>query len=219
MKNFKTILATALAFISINVITAQNNDKKDNSTSTAGFGIKGGVNFSNMYTEDVDDENMLTGFNAGIFAEMPLTESISLRPELNFTTKGSELKYNNALFSGAGKFSLNYVELPVLLQAKFGNTFSIHFGPYAAYLVDAKIKNQTSTGTFDFENNINEDDLNRFEAGVAAGVGLDFDNFGIGARYNYGLTTVGKEQTFLGTTYTFPDGKNSVFNIYASIKF
>lgn len=218
MKNLKTILAATLTFITINSISAQTTTQKTTSSESS-FGIKGGVNFSNMYTEDVDDENMLTGFNAGIFAELPISNNIAIRPELNYTTKGAELKYDNALTTGAGKFSLGYVELPLLLQAKLGNTFSLHVGPYAAYLVDAKITNKSTNGTFDFENNLNEDDFNRLEAGIAAGLGLDFDNFGIGARYNYGLTTVGKEQSFLGTNYTFPNGKNSVFNIYASIKF
>lgn len=38
----------------------------------------------------------------------------------------------------------------------------------------------------------------------------------LGARYTYGLTKVGKERIFMGTSYTFPDAKNGVASVYVS---
>ena len=46
--------------------------------TNAKIGIKGGVNFSNLYTEDVDDNNVLTGFNVGLFAKLPITEMFAI---------------------------------------------------------------------------------------------------------------------------------------------
>ena len=90
-------------------------------------------------------------------------------------------------------------------------------------LEDKKILEELSVikrnATFNFEQNIDKSDLNTIDAGLALGTGIDLGNFGIGVRYNYGLTKVGKEQNYAGTTYTFPNGKNSVLNIYATIKF
>lgn len=185
----------------------------------AKFGLKGGFNFSNLYTKDVDDENLLVGFNGGLFLELPITKQIALMPELLYTTKGAEVKYDNSFFSGAGKFRLNYIEIPVLLKVNLTENFNLHFGPYAAFLVDSKITNEDANGTINFEQAVNKDDLNNFDYGLAAGLGFDFESFGIGARYNYGLNTVGKTKTILGQSYTFPDGKNSVFSLYANIKF
>ena len=79
------------------------------------FGVKGGVNFSNLYTSNTVDENVLIGFNAGLFARLPITKTFAIQPELLYTTKGSELKYNNAFVNGTSTFRLNYIELPVLL--------------------------------------------------------------------------------------------------------
>ncbi|WP_298396880.1 porin family protein [Flavobacterium sp.] len=218
MKNLKKIAAVVILALGTSMsVNAQ--DTKTSTSTGASFGFKGGLNISNMYTKDVDDENALVGFNAGIFLELPISSSLSLQPELLYSTKGAEVTYDNAFASGTGKFRLNYIEAPLLLRANVTENFNIHFGPYFAYLVDAKISNETNGGTFNFEEEINNDDLNKFDYGLAAGLGFDFDGFGIGARYNYGLQTIGKERTFLGQTYTFPEGKNSSLSVYATIKF
>lgn len=211
MKNLKNILAGVLLLAGVSQIQAQENSPS--------LGIKGGYNMSNLYTEDVDDQNVLSGFNVGLFATLPLSSSVALQPELIYSTKGAELQYDNLFAQGTAKFRLNYIEVPVLIKANLTKNFNIHFGPYAAFLVDSKITNQGQDGNINFEQEIDKEDLNTVDYGVAAGVGFDFDSFGIGARYNYGLSTVGKERTFAGSTYTFPDSKNSVLSIYAAIKF
>lgn len=71
-------------------------------------------------------------------------------------------------------------------------------------MISGVVKNQSSINLFDFENNINVDDFNRLEAGLTAGIGIDIKNVGIGMRYSYGLTKVGKEKTFTDVKYTFP---------------
>lgn len=219
MKKFKKIAAVIVLALGTS-LTANAQETTDSTSKTgANFGFKGGLNLSNLYTEDVDDENGLIGFNAGLFLELPISSSLSLQPELLYSVKGAELTYDNAFASGTGKFRLNYIEAPVLLRANLTNNFNIHFGPYFAYLVDAKISNETDGGGFNFEEEIDNDDLNKFDYGLAVGLGIEFDSFGIGARYNYGLQTVGKERTFLGQTYTFPEGKNSSLSVYATIKF
>lgn len=212
MKNLKIIIATILltGFSQISFSQSSNNETK------LKFGIKGGVNFSNLYTDNVEENNVLIGFNAGIFAKLPITETFAIQPELLYTTKGAELKYNNAFVNGTSTFRLNYIELPVLLVINLTNNFNIHAGPYVAYLVDGKATNDSQGTLFDIENNLKNEDYNKFDTGLSVGVGFDTDNLGFGVRYNYGLQKVGKERSFLGTNYTFPDGKNSVINLYLS---
>lgn len=129
------------------------------------------------------------------------------------------MAYDNALATGEAKFRLNYLEVPVLLKLNLTPNFNLHAGPYVAYLIDSKVTNETNGGAFDFEQNIDNDDLNKFDYGLSGGIGFDFSSVSIGARYNYGLNTVGKEQNIGGTTYTFPDGKNSSVSVYMGIKF
>jgi len=182
---------------------------------TTEFGVKGGFNMSNLYQNDADDENVLYGFNAGVYATLPISDFIAIQPELLFTTKGAELKYDNALASGDAKFRLNYIELPLLVRVNITKNFNVHAGGYASYLVSSKL---TGSGTFDFDQDIDTDDLNKFDAGLSAGVGVDFNPISVGVRYNYGLTTVGKERTVAGTTYTVPDAKNSNLSLYLSYR-
>jgi hypothetical protein len=178
---------------------------------TPSYGFKGGLNFSNFYTDNVDDSNILTGFNAGLYAKFPITNSIAIQPEINYTTKGSEQIYDNAVFQGTSKFNINYIEVPVLLVANLTDNFNVHVGPYAAYMVSGKTSTETNFGSSTSE--LDTDDFNKFDAGISGGVGVDLDVVNFGVRYNYGLTKIGKDNNF-----TSSDAKNSVFNVYVGLR-
>ena len=182
---------------------------------TTEFGVKGGFNMSNLYQSEADDNNVIYGFNAGVYATLPISDFIAIQPEILYTTKGAELDYNNAFVDGNAKFKLNYIEVPLLVRVNITKNFNVHAGGYASYLVSSKV---TGDGDINFDEAIDTDDLNKFDAGLSAGVGVDFKPISVGLRYNYGLTTVGKERTVAGTTYTFPDAKNSNLTLYLSYK-
>ncbi|MCC9019150.1 porin family protein [Flavobacterium lipolyticum] len=211
MKMYPNFLCALTLFLiaSFGMLHAQNTNANPE------YGIKGGFNMSNLYSSDANDENILYGFNAGLYATLPVSDFIAIQPEILFTTKGAKLEFNNALASGDSKFRLNYIEVPLLVRVNITRNFNVHAGGYASYLVSSKV---TGRGDFNFEQEIDTDDLNKFDAGLSAGVGVDFDPISIGLRYNYGLTTIGKERTVAGTTYTFPDAKNSNLSLYLSYK-
>lgn len=208
MKNL--VLAAFLCFTFVNFTKAQS--------LSPSAGIKGGLNFTNLYTDDVDDNNVLSSFNAGVYANLPVSPAVSIQPELNFSRKGAELVYDNAFATGTTRLKLNYLEMPVLLKLNVTPNFNIHFGPYAAYLINGKATNESNNGSFNFEENINNDDLNKWDYGLSGGVGFDFASTSLGIRYNYGLQTIGKERNFGGSTYTFPDSKNSALSLYIGFK-
>ena len=209
MKNSKIILASLV----LTVMGFTNSNAQ--SSNVTKFGVKGGVNFSNLYTDNADDENVLTGFNVGLYAKVPVTNSISIQPEIYYTGKGAEVVYNNAFASGTAKFKLNYIEVPVMLVANVTKNFNVQVGPYAGYLISGKTANES--GTYNFQDNINTDDFNKIDAGVAAGLGIDLETVSFGVRYNYGLTKVGKENPT--TKQTYPDAKNSVLSFYGAFSF
>lgn len=204
MKMQSNILCALTLFLtaSFGMLHAQDN-------VTTEFGVKGGLNMSNLYTDDADDENVLFGFNAGVYATLPVSDFIAIQPELLFTTRGSKLEYNNALAQGNVKLKLNYIELPLLVRVNITKNFNIHAGGYASYLVSAK---STGDGDFEFEDQYDTDDFNKFDAGIAAGVGLDFNPISVGLRYNYGLTTIEKDGD------DSSDLKNSNLSLYLSYK-
>lgn len=211
--NFKLLAAFAFVFgISTSNVQAQTNN------SSLQFGVKGGLNLSNLYTKEVEDNNILTSYNAGVYASLPITGFLAIQPEILYSRKGAELVYDNAFVEGTAKFKLNYIEVPILLKLNIAKNLNIQAGPYFAYLIDAEVKNNSNADLFDFEESYNNDDFNKFDYGLAAGIGFDLKSFGIGARYNYGLTSVGKERSVLGQSYTIPDGKNSNLSLYVSLQ-
>ena len=205
MKNSKKLIfaSLALGLMSISGIQAQEK--------TASFGFKGGLNFSNLYTDQVDDNNVLTGFNAGLYAKFPIAKGIAIQPEISYTTKGAELVYNNAFAKGTSKFNVNYIEVPVLLVMNITDNFNVHVGPYAAYMVSGKT--ETDSNIFTSENQLDTNDFNKFDAGIAGGVGVDLDALNFGVRYNYGLTKIGKDNNILSS-----DAKNSVLSVYIGLR-
>lgn len=208
MKNSKISLVLVFFFAVIQISTAQEKSEYK-------LGFKGGVNFTNVGTKTGVTNKSLTGVHFGLFAKLPITNSFAVQPELYFTTKGGELTYQNVVVDGTAKFNLNYIEVPVLAVFKIFPGFNFQVGPYASYLVSSKVKNVNEV-SFNFEDNIQSGDFNKFDTGVMAGFGIDVKSVEIGVRYNFGLLKVGKDKTYLGTNYIFPDGKNSAINAYVS---
>lgn len=179
-------------------------------------GLKGGVNFTNLYVDDVDDENMKVGFNAGAYYRAELVNGFGIQPEFLFTQKGSEIQYRNFL-EGSGKyrFNLNYLEVPVLAVISLGN-FNIHAGPYVGLLVSAKVKDVDDDGTINDIESLDRDDFNTLDTGVAAGVGFDFPDGVLGIRYNYGFQEIGQDG-IAGTATE--NSKNSALQVYLGFDF
>ena len=172
-----SIILTCIAFSSIN---AQDSNP-------IRYGIKGGVNFSTLYAKDVENSNMRTGFNVGLFAKLPLTNYLAVQPELYYTTKGAEITYKNYFVDGTAGFQLHYLEVPLMFVGNITKYFNVHAGPYAAFLVNGKAKNESNVNLFDFEDNLNTDDFNTFEAGFAIGTGLDLKAVGLGFQIHPGV--------------------------------
>jgi hypothetical protein len=64
---------------------------------------------------------------------------------------------------------------------------------------------------------LDAENFNRFDYGVAGGLGIDISNFTIGARYNYGFREIGKSGSLSGQLTK--DSKNSAISLYIGIGF
>ena len=181
------------------------------------FGFKAGVNFTNLYVGNVQDENVKVGAVAGFYAKLPIATGISLQPELLYSSKGAKVTYNNA-FQGKGeyRFNLNYIETPLTFVFNIIDNFNLHAGAYAAYLASANVKN-LKDGTITGVTELNAEDFNRFDYGLVGGAGIDFENITIGMRYNYGLKQVGHSGSLSGDLTT--NSKNSAVSLYIGFAF
>jgi hypothetical protein len=175
-------------------------------------GVKGGLNVSNLYVDDVDDENARYGFNLGFYGQLLSSETFAIQPELLFSTKGSKIEYGGGLFDQTVKYNLSYLDLPVLAVFKLGDAAEIHVGPYASYLLGANISHDGDLGSG--ADDIDRDHLKSFDYGLSGGFGLNFGSLQVGARYNYGLAKLADSDA---ADLLIGDAKNSVAQIYLAL--
>lgn len=200
MKKLNYIFASILAIFILN---------QSAMAQTSRGGIKGGLNLSTLYIDDVEDENVRAGFHVGIYTQMMVTDNFAIQPELNFSTKGSRATYDNAFASGESKFNLHYLDIPVLATFKLGDDADIHVGPYFGYLVGVNTSTEGTLGNGYTE--LDRDDYQKWDYGLAAGVALNFQPLSVGVRYNYGLNKIADNANSEGQ---IGDAKNAVGQIY-----
>ncbi|HTH55922.1 MAG TPA: porin family protein [Cyclobacteriaceae bacterium] len=212
---FKSILIMSSCLFVAGQLFAQQQETSNENGMTTKFGIKGGVNFSNLYINDVQKENMKVGVNAGFFVKVPLFRGLSIQPEVLYSNKGAKDSYGgpgSILGSGEYRFNLNYIETPLLLVFNLTRNLNVSAGGYAAYLVSANVKDMNNDGTITGVTNLNADNFHRFDYGLAGGVGIDIQKVALGARYNYGLQNIGQSGSLSGNLTS--NSKNSVLTFF-----
>ncbi|MBX2901404.1 MAG: PorT family protein [Cyclobacteriaceae bacterium] len=176
--------------------------------SKSEFGIKGGLNLSNFYVEKIDDKDARLGFNAGLYSRAYITEFFAIQPELNYSTRGTEI-ISDGFFNQRTKFNLNYLDIPVLAVFKLGKTVELQAGVYGGYLLNANIKSEGDLGNW-FDD-LDRDNFQTLDYGLTGGLGFNLGGVQLGARYNLGLQQVAKSN---GARNVLGDSKNSLAQLY-----
>jgi len=202
------IVFAIFSFMLLGLIVCEQANAQAASTKRAG--IKGGLNVSNLYIDDVTDENARPGINIGLFGELVSTEGFGLQTELLYSTKGSKIVYDTPANQEI-QYNLNYLELPVLAVFKLG-AVDLHAGAYGGYLLGANISydGELADGT----DEIDKDNLKSWDYGLVGGVGVNFGAMQVGARYNYGLVKLSNSDA---ADFLIGDSKNSCAQLYIAI--
>ena len=155
----------------------------------ASFGVKAGLNLSNLhykFGDESDNADTKAGFHVGAYASVPLASSLSFNPELVFSQEGAKSEEDGEKSTA----KLNYLNLPLLVQYNASGFFA-ETGPQVGLLLSAKNK-------FEFDGQEEEtdvkDDMNSTSFAWAIGAGFrTTSGFGVGARYNLGLSNLAKD--------------------------
>lgn len=178
-----------------------------------GVGLKGGINFSSFIQNEIEDENMRTGWHAGLYSKSSIGHNVYFQPELLFSTKGTSIEYTIGNSQGQTDANLYYIDVPVLIGVDLTDRLSLQVGPYLSYLVDVNI---TSEGDFgNDESDVDRDHLKSFDFGLSGGLEYNFGWVGVGARYNYGFTEIADSDV---ADFLIEDSQNSVGQLYISFK-
>lgn len=217
LKNFSGL---ALAMLGL-LLPGQGQAQRTNSEQN--IGIKAGLNFSQLYINqpNAENEQMKLGYHFGLFGTIPLNQHLMLQHEVLYTDVGSKITYGGSdlaalygIASGEVRFYLNYVQVPLTTVVNIG-PFGVSAGPYAAYLLSAKVKDLKSSDLNGTERKeLNTDDFNRIDYGLVGGLTWYVASVTIGARYNYGLREIGKHGLAGSLTR---DSKNAVAQLYIGL--
>lgn len=163
--NKKILLLITVAFLSAH------------SFSQFKMGVKGGLNynFAGNITE-VNNNNVFSadnkaGFHLGLWSRFSLV-GFGLRPEIVYT----ELKSQYQL-SSRTTLKTRKIDIPVLFDKKLG-PLHLFAGPAFQLVLNSNFK------TSDIENV----DYNKFTLGTQIGLGLEFGNLGVDARWEKGFS-------------------------------
>ena len=208
----KKMVFTAVAVLVFGLTNAQDAVK---ATSDVKFGVKGGINLANIVGDDAGDANMFVGFNAGFFVEIPVTDKLTIQPEILYSAQGSKsegpLVIDGSLYDVKATMKLNYINIPVMFKYNVAEKFSLEAGPYVGFLTTAKMKVDVDgygSATEDMKDLVKSTDF-----GIALGMNYDFsDVIFANVRYQGGLTQI-------GDTGEGDNIKNSVFQLGLGFRF
>lgn len=211
MNKVKSTLFAAMILIAANMTAQQaiTPSADDDHRDEFGFGLKAGVNFSNVYDEEGEDfvADGRTGFFGGVFVSVPFGQLLGVQPEVNYSQKG--FKASQSVLGVPFEFerTTSHLDIPILLQIKPHKCFTILAGPQFSYLLDTK---DELKGVFEFvdEESITEDNYKKNMIGVVVGLEANWNSFLITARGGFDLTQSDVE----GNT-TSPRYKNQVFQL------
>ncbi len=190
MKRVTTVLIVLFVLVIVmNTTTAQ----------PINFGVKAGLNFANFGGEESGDWSSRTGMAFGGYFEYPLSNTVSVQPEVIYTMKGARqtdrYTFQGAAYTETLTFKYNYLEIPVAgkLSIPLDNTNLtpvLFAGPSFAFRLSSGWEMKEEGDRYEGD----DDRVKSFDFGFLIGGGAMFN---IGARfveveirYNMGLTSL-----------------------------
>lgn len=199
----KIILIIALTFLTIASVKSQDKIQ---------FGVKGGVNFTTMTSNDyLYNEKYKTGLYLGVTAEIPLGKKFSIQPEILYSSqgiKGKALVNYPSLLPGTmpvvyAEHKLDYIKIPILAKLYLAKNFAFEIGPSFNFLVNDQFTYDSYTQT---------DLAEKFELGGVVGLSYNVkSNFVVNANYINGFSNVLKSPFDNSKSYGFSVGIGYLF--------
>ena len=230
-------MKTKISLIAVMVLGAIFSQAQENKSSAVGtsFGLRAGVNFQNINGRDENDDKLkndiLTGFNVGINAEIPVGIDFYFQPGLLYTIKGakSEVVTLGQPFNTTLKISYLEVPLNFLYKPLLGTGHLIlGFGPYVAFGIGGKATydggGSSLTEKIKFQKTVMNSDpddvvyIRPMDAGANMLAGYEFGNkvsFQLNAQL--GLTKINPE--YEGSSNDNASAKNTGFGFSLGYRF
>lgn len=153
------------------------------------LGVKAGANFANWNIKALGEKEtteMIAGLHAGVVADFNIGKSLSLQPQLLFSSKGFSEKHNDH----SDKIVVTALDLPInlLYKTPIGiGKFFVGGGPNIGLNLSAKDKAHNET----IKIGNSADAIKALDLGVNVTTGVELKNkLFFGVNYNYGLSNL-----------------------------
>lgn len=156
-------------------------------SQTLGFGLKAGLNFSEMtnHVPTLRGGEKATGFVGGAYARAGIL-GFFVQPEVLFSQRRGA--FTSTVDGTAVTNTLSYIDVPVLVGYKL--LFArLNFGPNFQFLTGAKQDANSASK----DPNFSKSNYNSSAVGFQAGVGVDVMKLSIDLRYDANFGSLGKE--------------------------
>jgi opacity protein-like surface antigen len=197
LKNLFYFLAT-IVFLSF---TAHAQETK--------FGIKAGVNFSNISSDLPDySSDMKLGFHIGGGVSLGLTDNFAITADLLYDMKGAQQKITESYTAGSAsvkrtskeKLTISYIEIPVLARYNLESGLYFNAGPYIGFLAGFKdeedvtqssTENGVTTNTSSSTSSTDHTGWSSSDFGLKFGLGYKMESgLDLGLNYSLGLSNL-----------------------------
>lgn len=209
-----------LAVTAILVVLSIWGIQAQNPSSMAQVGAKGGVNFSTIGGDDVEEHDSRTSFHAGLFAELPISDRFSIQPELMYSGQGfdiQEIDQDNVFDNDENiEYQLDYIQIPIMAKLYLVQGLYVEAGPQFGFKINEEIDTEPNSDGGDTPIDPDNSYVKDFDTSVGLGAGYKFGSgFFISGRYTQGLSNIFKEDTILENV----DAKNSVWQFGVGFTF
>lgn len=104
------------------------------------FKVKGGINFTEMRSDEFQKKEGYTGYHLGAFVSFPLASRIFLETGAGFSTQGGIAEFSSSIGKTRAEMDLNYLQLPVLLKIEVFPKLFLSTGTYLNFLVHEEMR-------------------------------------------------------------------------------
>ena len=157
------------------------------------YGIKGGMNVSNMNVDPqvLEENDSLTSYALGAWMGLPLNRRLTVQAEALYSVKGDS--ESSGGYTASTRMA--YIDVPVVAKIGFRHDSparpSLFLGPSLAINLSANSKLEGEGNEFDVDI---KDDVRTFDLGLVVGGGVDFAvgkrTVGVELRYSKGLSNI-----------------------------
>jgi hypothetical protein len=172
----KTIYIKSIMLILAATITcglrAQNSAVSRDLRETPALGLKAGINISNLYDTRGEDfeKTSKVGFAGGAFLSLPIGRYLGVQPEVLYSKKG--YKGSGEIINYSFTRTVDYLDIPLLLQLKPAQNITIVGGPLFSFLLHKRIELESGNLSVEQQTDIKNTNFRKNTLGLTGGLDI-----------------------------------------------